>query len=56
MAEDIDDGKSVQLGEFGIFPTIHTKSADDAKDVSAKSIVQRKINFYPGKNLQEYVG
>lgn len=50
MAEDIDDGKSVQLGEFGIFnPTIHTKSADDAKDVSAKSIVQRKINFYPGK-------
>ena len=30
MAEDIDDGKSVQLGEFGIFsPTIRAKSADD---------------------------
>ena len=54
MAEDIDDGKSVQLGEFGIFnPTIHTKSADDAKDVSAKSILQRKINFYPGKIFKD---
>ena len=50
MAEDIDDGKSVQLGEFGIFsPTIRAKSADDEKEVSAKSIVQRKILFYPGK-------
>lgn len=50
MAEDIDDGKSVQLGEFGIFsPTIRAKSADDEKEVTAKSIVQRKILFYPGK-------
>lgn len=44
MAEDIDDGKSVQMGEFGIFsPTIRAKSADDEKEVSSKSIVQRKI-------------
>lgn len=50
MAEDIDDGKSVQLGEFGIFsPTISSKSADDEKDVSAKSIVRRRIIFYPRK-------
>lgn len=50
MAEDIDDGKSVQMGEFGIFtPTIRAKSTDDEKEVSAKSIVQRKIIFYPGK-------
>ena len=50
MAEDIDDGKSVQMGEFGIFsPTIRAKSADDEKEVSSKSIVQRKILFYPGK-------
>ena len=49
-AEDIDDGKSVQMGEFGIFsPTIRAKSADDEKEVSSKSIVQRKILFYPGK-------
>ena len=49
MAEDID-GKSVQMGEFGIFtPTIRAKSTDDEKEVSSKSIVQRKILFYPGK-------
>lgn len=54
MAEDIDDGKSVQLGEFGIFsPTIRAKSADDEKDVSSKSIVQRKILFYPGKIFKD---
>lgn len=50
MAEDIDDGKSVQLGEFGIFsPAIRTKSADEEKGVSSKSIVGRKIRFSPGK-------
>lgn len=54
MAEDIDDGKSVQLGEFGIFtPTIRTKSADEEKDISAKSIIQRKIIFYPGKIFKD---
>ena len=51
MAEDIDDGKSVQLGEFGIFsPTIRAKSADDEKDVSSKSIIQRKIIFIREKS------
>ena len=54
MAEDIDDGKSVQLGEFGIFsPTIRAKSADDEKDISSKSIIQRKIIFYPGKIFKD---
>lgn len=60
MAEDIDDGKSVQMGEFGIFtPTIRAKSTDDEKEVSSKSIVQRKILFYPGKifkNTLEDIG
>ena len=37
MAEDIDDGKTVQMGEFGLFrPTIKTKSADTADAVKAK--------------------
>lgn len=54
MAEDIDDGKSVQLGEFGIFsPTIRTKSASDEKDVSGKSIIRKKILFYPGKIFRD---
>ena len=54
MAEDIDDGKSVQLGEFGIFsPTIRTKSSGEEKEISSKSIVQRKILFYPGKIFKD---
>ena len=54
MAEDIDDGKSVQLGGFGIFsPTIRTKSSDEEKAISSKSIVQRKIIFYPGKIFKD---
>ena len=36
--------------EFGTFtPTIRAKSTDDEKEVLSKSIVQRKILFYPGK-------
>lgn len=50
MAEDIDDGKSVRLGEFGIFtPTVRSKSTSTQEEVTASTIVQRKIKFYPGK-------
>ena len=52
MAEDIDDGKSVQLGEFGIFrPTIKAKSADTAEGVTASNIVRKHIVFTPGIHL-----
>lgn len=50
MAEDIDEGKSVQLGEFGIFtPTVRAKSTTNEEEVKASSIVARKIRFFPGK-------
>ncbi|WP_291530244.1 HU family DNA-binding protein [Bacteroides sp. UBA939] len=53
MAEDIDDGKSVQLGEFGIFrPTIKAKSADSEEGIKASSIVRKRIVFTPGKIFQ----
>lgn len=53
MADDIDDGKTVQLGEFGLFrPTIRTKSANKAEDVSASNIVGKRIIFTPGKIFQ----
>lgn len=53
MADDIDDGKTVQLGEFGLFrPTIRTKSADKAEDVTASNIVNKRIIFTPGKIFQ----
>ena len=50
MAEDIDEGKSVQLGEFGIFtPTVRAKSSTKEEDIKASSIIGRKIRFFPGK-------
>ena len=40
MAEDIDDGKTIQMGEFGLFrPTIKTKSADTEDAVKASNIL-----------------
>ena len=53
MADDIDDGKTVQLGEFGLFrPTIRTKSAETAEEVTANNIVTKRIIFTPGKIFQ----
>lgn len=53
MADDIDDGKTVQLGEFGLFrPTIRTKSAETAEEVTASNIVTKRIIFRPGKIFQ----
>lgn len=53
MADDIDDGKTVQLGEFGLFrPTIRTKASDKAEDVTANNIVTKRIVFTPGKIFQ----
>ena len=50
MAEDIDDGKTIQMGEFGLFrPTIKTKSADTEDAVKASNILSKRIVFTPGK-------
>ena len=55
MAEDIDDGKSVQLGEFGIFrPTIKAKSADTAEGVTASNI-DRKFTVIIGNCPQSRI-
>lgn len=53
MAEDIDDGKTVQLGEFGLFrPTIRTRSADAAEQITTSCILSKRIIFTPGKIFQ----
>ena len=50
MAEDIDDGKTIQMGEFGLFrPTIKTKSASTEDAVKASNILSKRIVFTPGK-------
>lgn len=53
MADMLDDGKSVRLGDFGLFrPTITGKSADSEEGVTANNIVRRRIVFTPGKIFQ----
>jgi len=50
MMEEIDDGKTVVLGEFGRFrPSFKGKSADKEEDVSASNILRKHILFMPGK-------
>lgn len=50
MAEDIDDGNTIQMGEFGLFrPTIKTKSASTEDAVKASNILSKRIVFTPGK-------
>ena len=52
MSEEIDDGKTVVLGDFGRFrPSFTGKSADKAEDVSANNIVRKRILFLPGKTF-----
>lgn len=54
IVNNLDDGKSVQLGELGIFrPGIRAKAADSAEGATAESIYRRKINFTPGAALKD---
>ena len=53
MINNLDDGKSVQLGEFGIFrPAIRAKASDKEEDANGEKIYRRKINFTPGMALK----
>lgn len=54
LVNNLDDGKSVQLGEFGIFrPSIKANASDTEEEVDASKIYRRKIIFTPGKALKE---
>lgn len=54
MAEALDDGKTVRLGEFGLFrPTISAKAADAEEDVTAGTITKRRIVFTPGSIFKD---
>lgn len=57
MAEEIDDGKTIVLGDFGRFrPSFVGKSADKQEDVSASNIVRKRILFMPGKIFSQMLG
>lgn len=50
MSEEIDDGKTVRLGDFGLFrPSFVGKCADTETGVTASNIVRKRILFSPGK-------
>ena len=52
MSEEIDDGKTVRLGDFGLFrPSFVGKSADTEAGVSASNIVRKRILFFPGESF-----
>ncbi len=54
MSEEIDDGKSVSLGEFGHFrPSFSGKAADTEEGVTASSIQRKHILFYPGRAFSQ---
>lgn len=57
MSEEIDDGKTVRLGEFGLFrPSFVGKSADTEIGVTANNIVRKRILFFPGKAFSTMLG
>ena len=52
MSEEIDDGKTVRLGDFGLFrPSFVGKSADTEAGVSASNIVRKRILFFTGESF-----
>lgn len=57
MSEELDDGKTIVLGDFGRFrPSFVGKSADKQEDVSAGNIVRKRILFMPGKAFSQMLG
>lgn len=54
LVNNLDDGKSVQLGEFGIFrPSIKANASDTEEEADASKIYRRKIIFTPGRALKD---
>lgn len=57
LVNNLDDGKSVQLGEFGIFrPGIRAKASETEEAVTARSIYRRRVLFTPGAALKDVMG
>ena len=53
MIAYLEEGFSVKLGEFGSFrPAINAEGQDDEKEVTASSIIRRRIAFTPGSKFQ----
>jgi len=56
LVNNLDDGKSVQLGEFGTFrPAIRSKASDSVEDATVEKIYRRRVNFTPGPALKDMI-
>jgi predicted histone-like DNA-binding protein len=56
LINNLDDGKSVQLGEFGTFrPGIRAKAASTEQDVFAENIYRKRIIFTPSPTLKDVI-
>lgn len=54
LVNNLDDGKSVQLGEFGIFrPGIRAKASNTEEGATANTIYRRRVLFTPGAALKD---
>lgn len=50
-------GHGVKMGEFGSFkPVFRCKVGLTAEEVTAETIVQKKIRFFPGKAFRDMLG
>lgn len=53
LINNLEDGKSVKLGEFGNFrPAIKAKAANSEEEATSNNIYRRKILFTPGTALK----
>lgn len=56
MISNLEDGKSVRLGDFGIFRnSFRTRATDSEEDANVSCIRRRRIVFTPGKAFKNAI-
>lgn len=56
MINDLEEGKSVRLGDFGVFRNaLRTRAADSEEEATTNCIYRRSIHFTPGKLFKNAV-
>lgn len=54
IIEELEDGKRVELGEFGFFGiTVRSEGEDNADDISSANVLKAHMRFRPGKEFRK---
>ncbi len=54
VPEELADGKTVEMGEFGTFRLrVRTEGSDTAEEVTSRNITKTTMSFRPGKHPQK---